>query len=108
MAVRDRPRCRSPVSVGGLDVARLLVDAGSNPLALDGSRLREEDVGFSALWWAVENGWTKLAAEMRRKWAASSNGDRSLHGFKPKGVFPHPAEARWIQQAALAEVKDSP
>jgi len=72
-----------------LDVARLLVDAGSNPLALDGSRLREEDVGFSALSWAVENGWTKLAAEMRRKWAPSSNADRRLHGFRPRGVIPY-------------------
>ncbi|KAK3903637.1 hypothetical protein C8A05DRAFT_43162 [Staphylotrichum tortipilum] len=47
-----------------LDVATLLVVAGANPLSLDGTLFEEGDVGFSSLWWAVENGWTELAVDM--------------------------------------------
>lgn len=87
------------------DEEALLIDAGSNPLSLDGSWSNEGDMGFSSLWWAVEIGWTELTAEMIKKWAPNSNADEILHGSRPEGVYPTPTQARSVQKAALAHLR---
>ncbi len=87
-----------------LGVAMLLVEAGANPLTLDGTVFEVGDVGFSSLWWAVENGWTELAADMIKRWAPNSNVDKILHGSRLRGISPNPDAARGFQEKILKDI----
>jgi len=75
-----------------LGVANLLVDGGANPLSLDGSRLKGGDLGFSALWWAVQTGWTELVAKMMKMWAPDSSLNEALHASRPWEASLRPEE----------------
>ena len=82
-----------------LEVAQLLVSAGANPLTRDRNALEDEDgdAGVSSLWWAVEYGWTELAANMMNKWAPGLKVDEILHGSRLKGTPPDPKRVRLLQ-----------
>ncbi|KAF2188023.1 hypothetical protein K469DRAFT_685351 [Zopfia rhizophila CBS 207.26] len=78
--------------------ARLLVEAGANPLCLDGSRYGE---GFSSLFWAKQNGWDDIVKLMTE--VASRRGFRDP--VRRGAAIATDKEAQEIQREAIKYIE---